>query len=199
MGDIPGVILAGGQSRRMGVDKAFVMLGGQPLISHVVDRIAPQCGALAVNTNLPEQDLLARDIELLALADAPEMAGLGPLAGIWAAMDWAAGFEFRHVLTVSVDTPFLPNDLLSRLSAAQAAIALAATADGVHGTTGLWSVDLRDDLRAALAGGTRKVTDWTGAQGATAVAFEDATPPPFFNINRSEDLAQAEAYLRAPE
>ncbi|MEM7723243.1 MAG: molybdenum cofactor guanylyltransferase MobA [Pseudomonadota bacterium] len=196
MDDIPGVILAGGQSRRMGADKAFVMLGGQPLISHVIDRIAPQCASVTFNVNGDYRPFFA--LRCPVLSDS-EFIGCGPLAGILTAMCIGALLGADRVLTVPVDTPFLPSDLLARLAAADAPIALAETSDGPQGTCGLWSVSLRDALRIALKKGTRKVTDWTGAQGATAVAFEDTTPPPFFNINRPEDLAQAEAYLRAPE
>lgn len=194
MSDVLGVILAGGQSRRMGAEKAFVELGGRPLLAHVVDRIAPQCGALAVNANGDPARFGPFDFPVLNDGD---VEGYGPLAGVLAALDWGAALGVRKVLTVAVDTPFLPRNLVTRLQDSGADIALAATSDGVHGTTGLWSVDLRDDLRAALVEGTRKVTDWTGARGAEAVLFDDTQPPPFFNINRPEDLVQAEVYLKA--
>jgi len=114
---------------------------------------------------------------------------------VWAAMDWAAAQGFDAVLTAPVDTPFLPADLVARLTTAQASIALAETADGLHGTCGLWSVDLRHALRAALEQGQRKVTEFTADHGAVGVRFDDTQPPPFFNVNRPEDLAQAEHWL----
>lgn len=180
------VILAGGQGRRIGGDKARVMLAGRPLWQHVAERLKPQVARLAVNgTGAFGAYPVIADVE----------PGLGPLGGVLTAMDWAAGQGAAHVLTVAVDTPFLPGGLRARLAASPGPIAMAQTADGLHGTTALWDVGFADNLRTALAEGTRKVTDWTASVGFTPVAFPDQTPPAFFNINTSEDLAQAEAWL----
>ncbi|MCT4682998.1 MAG: molybdenum cofactor guanylyltransferase [Roseicyclus sp.] len=186
-----GVILAGGAGRRIGGDKAFVPLAGRPLLAHVIARLAPQCRALAINA-APDPRLAA--FGLPVIPDGAE-GGQGPLAGILAAMDWAAAQGAARVLTAPVDTPFLPEDLAARLSAVEAPIVLALTADGLHGTCGLWSVSLRDALAAALASGIRKVTEFTEAQGAASVPFPEGNPPPFLNVNRPEDLAKAETAL----
>lgn len=188
---VPGMILAGGQGRRIGGDKAFVPLAGRPLVAHVALRLAPQCSALAVNANGDPARFRALGLPVLPDGDA---AGQGPLAGILAAMDWGHACGCDHVLTAAVDTPFLPPDLVTRLSAAMAPVALAETADGLHATTGLWAVDRRAGLHAALARGLRKVSDWTASQSAVPVRFPDATPPPFFNVNRPEDLIRAETW-----
>jgi len=193
--DLPCVILAGGAGRRIGGAKPFVPLGGKPLIGHVIARVAPQCGALAINGNDPAEAWAAHGVRLPLVPDAADLRGLGPLAGIWAAMDWAAAAGAQRVLTVPVDTPFLPGDLVDRLAAVDAPIALAQTADGLHGTCGLWSVALRAELRAALLSGARKVTEFTAAHGAVGVPFAEGVPPPFFNVNRPEDLEAAEAFL----
>jgi len=187
-----GVILAGGAGRRIGGGKPFVPLAGRPLIAHVMDRLAPQCTRLAVNANGPAEPYATLGLPVIADGDEP---GLGPLSGILAAIDWAAAQGADRVLTAPVDTPFLPHDLALRLAGANAPIALAATADGVHGTCGLWRVDLRDRLAAALASGLRKVTAFTEAHGALPVVFPDTRPPPFFNVNSPEDLEAAEDLL----
>ena len=184
--DIPAVILAGGQGRRIGGDKAMVRLGSRALWQHVEGRVAPQVSKLAVNG---VGAFGAREV----IHD--ETPGLGPLGGILAAMVWAQGLGARRVLTVAVDTPFLPPDLVARLSYAEAPVVAARTPDGVHGTTALWDVTLADDLRAALGNGTRKVTFWAQSVGQEEVRFSDATPPPFFNINTPEDLTRAKAWL----
>lgn len=190
MGEGPfGVILAGGTGRRIGGAKPFVALAGQPLVAHVIARLAPQCAALAVNANDPA----GHDSHGLPLIADADGGGNGPLAGILAAMRWAAAMGGDRVLTAPVDTPFLPPDLAQRLGRAQAVVALAATADGVHGTCGLWSVALTGPLAAALAGGARRVQDFAAAQGAVRVVFDDAAG--FANINTPEDLAAAEARL----
>ncbi|MHA7887707.1 molybdenum cofactor guanylyltransferase MobA [Roseicyclus sp.] len=186
-----GVILAGGAGRRIGGDKPFVPLAGRPLVAHVIARLAPQCRALAINAP-PDARLAA--FGLPVIPDGAE-GGQGPLSGILAAMDWAAAQGAGRVLTAPVDTPFLPGDLAARLAGVDAPIVLARTADGLQGTCGLWSVSLRDALAEALAGGTRKVTEFTEAQGAAHVLFPEGDPPPFLNVNRPEDLARAEAAL----
>lgn len=186
-----GVILAGGAARRMGGDKAFAPLKGQPLVGHVIDRLAPQCRVLAINA-APDPRLDA--FGLPVVPDRTE-AGQGPLSGILAALGWAAAQGARRVLTAPVDTPFLPRDLAGRLAAVDAPIVLARSADGLQGTCGMWDVALRDRLARALADGIRKVTEFTEAEGAESVRFADATPPPFFNVNRPEDLAQAAAWM----
>ena len=58
-----------------------------------------------------------------------------------------------------------------------------------HPTFGLWPVALRDDLRAALASGTRKVVAWSDPHGAIAAEFPD--PGAFFNVNTPDDLEEA--------
>jgi len=194
--NVPGMILAGGASRRMGRDKAFVELDGRPMIAHVVAALAPQCGALAVNARLGESRFRALGLPIVPDGD---FAGQGPLAGILSALDWAAARGADRVLTVAVDTPFLPCDLARRLSEPAAPIVQAETADGVHGTTAIWSVELRRDLRAALARGLRKVTAWSARHTPALVRFRDGHPPPLFNINTGADLARAEAWLAAPE
>jgi molybdopterin-guanine dinucleotide biosynthesis protein A len=78
-------------------------------------------------------------------------------------------------------------------------LAVAMTEDAERGysphpTFGLWSVSLREDLRAALAGGLRKVVDWTRPHGCAEALFRGAAEP-FFNVNTPADLDRAEALL----
>jgi molybdenum cofactor guanylyltransferase len=187
--EIPAVILAGGEGTRIGGRKAHVRLGGRPLVAHVIDRLAPQAGPLALNAG-PEAGL-----EGLGLAVLPDaVPGQGPLGGILVAMRWAGEFGAERVLTAAVDTPFLPADLVQRLAGADARAAYAVTPGGPHATTGLWSVDLAPGLELALDDGARKVRDWTEAVGAVGVSFEDEAA--FFNVNTQADLAAAERRLR---
>lgn len=121
----------------------------------------------------------------------------GPLAGVLAGLDWAAGQGAMHIVTVAADTPFFPCDLVPRLQLAAEEsgmpIALAATPDGRHPTFGLWPVMLRDDLRTALEGGTRKVVIWADRHGAATAEFPGGPPDPFFNVNTPADLVRAQA------
>lgn len=196
-----GVILAGGRAVRMGGgDKALLSLGGRSLMARAIERIEPQVEALALNANGDPARFARFGLPVLPdpLPDFP-----GPLAGILAGLDWAAALGARHLVTVAADTPFFPPDLVPRLLlAAEDAgqpIALAATSgtEGPqrHPTFGLWPTDLRADLRATLAAGQRKVVDWADRHGAAMALFPVGGYDPFFNINRPEDLAQAEAMI----
>ena len=191
------VVLAGGLGRRMGgIDKPLALLGGRPLLRHILDRLAPQVAGLALNANGEPDRFRAFGLPVLpdSLPDRP-----GPLAGILAALDWAAAAGAGHVLTVPGDAPFLPGDLAARLAeqvAAGAPAAIAISAGRRHPTAGLWPVAARDDLRRALVhDGLRRVDDWASALGAVPVAFAVGALDPFFNINSPDDLAEAERLL----
>ena len=194
MTDLPGVILAGGRATRMGGgDKALLTLGGETLLARVIRRLGTQCGPLALNAN-GDPDRFA-DYGLPVLPD-PLPDHPGPLAGVLAGMEWAAGLGAPAIVTVAADTPFFPSDLAERLSA-PGGLALAASPDAAgkvwrHPTFGLWPVALRHDLRRALEDGLRKIVRWTDLHGAAEVVFH-ADADPFFNINTPEDLAAAEA------
>ncbi|TDL81669.1 molybdenum cofactor guanylyltransferase MobA [Palleronia sediminis] len=193
-----GVILAGGQARRMGGgDKGRLEIGGRSILDHVRDRLGPQVEAMALNAN--GDPARFADTGLPVLADSID-GFAGPLAGVLAGLDWAAGQGARHIVTVAADTPFFPADLVPQLLLAAEAqgkpIALAATPDperGIarHPTFGLWPVALREDLRAALAAGTRKVVAWTDRYGTALASFPVDRGDPFFNVNTPDDLARA--------
>lgn len=193
-----GVILAGGLATRMGGgDKALLQIAGKPILAHVIDRLAPQTDRLALNANGDPSRFA--EWGLPVIPDSFE-GFAGPLAGVLAGMEWAAGQGAAHIVTVAGDTPFFPADLCDKLIAGAtekgAPIALAATPDGDriarHPTFGLWPTALREDLRAALLEGTRKVVVWTDRHAAATVTFRADAHDPFFNINRPEDLARAE-------
>lgn len=206
-----GVILAGGLATRMGGgDKGLLQIGGQNLMSRVVDRLAPQVAGLALNAN-GDADRFA-DLGLPVVADS--IAGFaGPLAGVLAGLDWAAEQGADSIVTAAADTPFFPTDLVAQLVAAsqgQAHPLVLATTPRTgdelksggrskvnrHPTFGLWPVALRDDLRAALNDGLRKVVIWTDQHQGREALF-DANPfDPFFNVNTPEDLARAEELLK---
>ncbi|KAF0676431.1 molybdenum cofactor guanylyltransferase MobA [Profundibacterium mesophilum] len=199
-----GVILAGGQARRMGGgDKGRLPLGGVPILTRVIARLEPQVAGLALNANGdPDRfDDLGLDVLPDSVADHP-----GPLAGVLAGLDWAAEQGADHIVTAAADTPFFPCDLVPMLQLAAeragAPIALAATMEGTrqvrHPVFGLWPVALREDLRLAIAAGTRKVVIWTGRHGAVEAVFPVERFDPFFNVNTPDDLARAHSFLDAP-
>lgn len=198
--EIPGVVLAGGLARRMGGgDKALLRLGGRPVLAHVIDRLRPQVARIALNANGDP----ARFAEFaLPVRPDTEPGHPGPLAGILAGLDWAAEHGADRIVTVAADTPFFPADLVERLekAAQNAPIALAATRDPDRGplrhpTFGIWPVRLRQDLRESLRAGTRKVVVWADRHGTALAEFAASPYDPFFNLNRPQDMVQAETIL----
>jgi molybdopterin-guanine dinucleotide biosynthesis protein A len=195
---IVGLFLAGGLARRMGGgDKCLRPLAGRPMLAHIIERIAPQCRELVLNANGEPARFAS-----FHLAVAPDsVAGFaGPLAGVLAGMDWAAihAPTCPLILSVPTDAPFLPRDLAVRLHAARAAegadIAFAASSGQQHPVVGLWPVALREALRRALVDeNIRKVDLWTARYRLAVVEFAVEPIDPFFNANRPEDLAKAEA------
>lgn len=194
-----GVILAGGQARRMGGgDKCLLPLGGLTLLERIIRSLEAQVDGIVLNANGDPSRFAPFGLQVIS-DDLPEHPG--PLAGVLAGLEHAAA-SHSHIVTVAGDTPFVPADLVARLEAARSAedrpIALAATReDGRvvrHPTVALWPVALRHDLRAALSAGTRKIVAWTDAHGAATAVFPG---DPFFNINTPEDLETAEALLCA--
>lgn len=199
MNDCIGVILAGGLARRMGGgDKPLVEIARRPILQHVIDRLRPQCGRLAINAN-GDPARFAR-FGLPVVADGVE-GFAGPLAGVLAGMDFGAGKGAAHVLTAPGDTPFLPADLVSRLQEARmrtgAEIAVAASDARTHHAVALWPVALREDLRRALLDeDERKVSAFIARFANVTVEWPVEPYDPFFNVNRPEDLARAEAIAR---
>lgn len=185
--DVTGIVLAGGQGRRMGtVDKGLVELDGQPLVAHVIARLAPQVGALIINANQNRDRYAAFGYPVFADA----IAGFaGPLAGLHAGMT-AATTPF--VLTSPCDSPFLPTDLAARLAAAlvekAADIAVARTFAQPHPVFALVRCAVLPHLERFLDDGGRKIDAWYAALPTTEVAFDDEADA-FRNINTRDELA----------
>ncbi len=204
--DIPGIILAGGLSRRMGGgDKGLLMLGKTTIIERVIDKILPQVGSLAININGDSSRF--PDYKLPIIPDSIK-GYLGPLSGILAGMEWAFKNGNRYIATVAADTPFLPDDFIKRLHAMVKSknlnIGIAASRflrrDDVfiHPTFGIWEVALKDDLRDALANDTRKIMFWAKKFKLDYYYFDtsDKLSDPFFNINTPDDLEEAKYRLK---
>ena len=206
MTDIPGIILAGGLSRRMGGgDKGLLELGEKSLIQRVIDKISPQVSSLAININGDSSRF--PNYELPIIPDS--MKGyLGPLSGILAGMEWAFKNEYKYIATVAADTPFLPDDFINRLYSMvkdkKLNIGIAASrimnSDNIfrHPTFGIWEVNLKDDLRKGLANDTRKIISWAKKFKCDYCFFDidNEMTDPFFNINTPDDLEKAKYRLK---
>jgi molybdenum cofactor guanylyltransferase len=188
--DVTVVILAGGGSRRMqGRDKGLLPLQGKPLISHVIERIAPQTRKLVLNCNEHCANYARFGYPLLT-DSLP--GGLGPLAGLLSAMENSGS---KYVLSVPCDTPYLPEDLVSRMFASlkQHCAEVCTVDDGqrLHPSILLVSCNLATDLKNYLITGGRKVHDWYERQHHCVADFS-GQPGAFANINTPEQLRAEE-------
>jgi molybdopterin-guanine dinucleotide biosynthesis protein A len=197
---IVGLLLAGGQSRRMGGgDKALRVIGGAPLLERVIERMRPQVETLVLNANGDPARFASYALPVVP-DSVPDYAG--PLAGVLAGLDWTAEHrpDCAYVVSVATDAPFLPRDLVSQLvrgmEKSGADLACAASGGQPHPVIGLWPVRLREDLRRAVVDETiRKVDVWTARHSLTIVPFPSEPLDPFFNANRPEDFTTADALL----
>ena len=205
-GEVAGVLLAGGRSTRLGGgDKGLIELAGRPMLAHVIARLSPQVGRLAISAN--GDPARFAQFGLPVVADIVE-GGAGPLAGLHAGFAWAtrAAPQTRYIVTAPADAPLLPLDLVARLCEAQrkngAAVAIAASGGVRHPVAGLWDVALADKLAEALRRGVRAMhafadeNECAVAEFAFVSAGNDSIDP-FFNVNTPADLAMARTLLAA--
>lgn len=184
-------------------DKALLPLGANTMLDRVIGTLLPQVSALALNANGNPARFAAFGLPVI-----PDTVGgfAGPLAGVLAGLRWAATLSAAptHIVTVSADAPFLPADLVARLTAAARqnpnGIALAQSAGELHPVIGCWPVAHADHLQAALEAGVRKVLRWTDVHGTVPVPFDfidiaGATVDPFFNANTPDELDEARRLL----
>jgi molybdopterin-guanine dinucleotide biosynthesis protein A len=191
---VTGVLLAGGMGRRMGgVDKGLQLLKGKPLAQWVLERFAPQVDEVLVNANQHLEQYARFGYRVV-----PDQVGgfAGPLAGLH------RGFsEATHplVATVPCDSPFLPLDLVARLTAAleakDADLAVAKTFDQPHPVFCLGRRTLKDHLERYLASGGRKIDAWYASLRVAEVPFDDEVEA-FRNINTPEELDQSAQWVK---
>jgi len=186
--EFTGVILAGGEGRRMGgADKGLQLLDGRPLVHWVLDRLRPQVGRVVIsaNRNLDRY----REFGCPVLSDT--LSGFaGPLAGLQAALTEAAT---PFLLAAPCDSPGMPGDLGARLfqalETARADLAVPRAEGRVHRAFCLVRRELLPRLDAFLADGGRKLGLWHESLNTVEVDFDDRAGA-FANINSLADLEQ---------
>lgn len=207
-----GVIIAGGQSRRFNPppqnpstkqderrDKFLAPFGSKTLLAYIIDRAKKQCPDLILNVNGPQKQYLSYDLDMIE----DDYSGVGPLGGMLAAMNHAQKGGYSHIVTFSCDCPFFPENyvtrLINELQAGTGNIAVSQSSgdieERIHPVMGLFSVALRDDLEAYIKRGERRIMGWIRQHSHKKVVWNNKNPDPFLNINRPEDLAEAEKYL----
>jgi molybdopterin-guanine dinucleotide biosynthesis protein A len=204
-GAVVGVVLAGGEGRRMGPGllKPLRRLGGRPLVVHVVERLKPQVMDLVVVANDPLPGL--GRLKVPVIPDPPDIRRaarregrrLGPLAGILAGMEWAR----RHhphagwILTAPTDVPFLPLDLTVRLCGLMHVPEPDVMMVRREHTLAIWSVKLAPDLRhAILKEGVRRVEEFARRYRLTELSWPGGAAP-FMNVNTPAELTRASRRL----
>ncbi|HSD53167.1 MAG TPA: molybdenum cofactor guanylyltransferase MobA [Burkholderiales bacterium] len=187
---VTGLILAGGQGRRMGgVDKGLQPLRGRPMVAWVLERLKPQVTEVIVNANQNQAEYARFGARVVG----DEIGGFaGPLAGLHSGLK---ANVHPFLVTVPCDSPFLPPDLVKRLHAALVAnhadLAVAKTGDQPHPVFSLVRESLAGHLEKFLAGGGRKIDAWYSSLNVVEVPFEDEADA-FCNINTPEELAEHE-------
>ena len=187
MSQVSGIVLAGGQGRRMGsVDKGLQLLHGRPMVQWVIERFAPQVDEVLINANQNVEKYRVFGHRVVT----DEIGGFaGPLAGLHAGLKAAM---HPLVATVPCDSPFLPGDLVKRLKAAlgEQDLAVAKTGDQPHPVFALVRTNALENLAAFLAGGGRKIDAWYASLRVVEVSFDDEADA-FRNINTVEELNKA--------
>lgn len=200
--EVTGVLLAGGRSSRMGGrEKALLDIGGRPMLLHVLSRLRSQVGRIVINANGDPARFSGYCLPVVP----DSLEGFaGPLAGLQAGLEWARAEtpEAKFIASLSVDCPFAPLDLVSRLKAAlelaNAPCAIAASNGARHPVAGLWRVELGCALAAALKSDVRALHRFADSCGCAVVEFDpvdvNGIPvDPFFNVNAPADLEKARA------
>jgi len=198
--DITGVLLAGGQARRMGGgDKCLIQVRGRALLDYVIERASDQASPLLLNANGAPSRFDAWGLPVVA--DVVD-GYAGPLAGVLTALNWARDNapQCAWVASFPTDTPFFPYDLVPRLLSAVeqngAEIACAASGGRVHPVFALWPTCLREELHAALVHEQiRKIDTWTARYRLAVVDFPATSYDPFFNVNTRQDVEVSETMI----
>lgn len=181
------VILAGGEGKRIGGNKALQMLQGKPLLGWVLDAVGPQSTEVLISAN----DNLARYAVHGCPVITDDLPGQGPLAGLRSALRRA---QYARVVSVPCDTPFLPPDLLARLSVALDMPEIEAAVTVCEGrqqyAIAMYRKDVLPRLDTFLATGKRKLGDWLLTLNVREVTFDDVQA--FANINTQQELRRLE-------
>lgn len=196
---IDGLVLAGGQSRRMqalgAVNKGLLELEGLSFTGHAVKRLAPYCRQLFISANARQADYAAWG----EVVGDDAYAGQGPLAGILAVMRRS---QAEFLLTLPVDSPFVSDHVVTTLIAQATCCSEVpvyyATAAQSHPLCAIMRTDLADHLAAYLAQGERRVHGWYATLTAQPVPFGEKAETEFLNVNTPEDWRQAQSYCSEP-
>jgi molybdopterin-guanine dinucleotide biosynthesis protein A len=192
MAKCAGVILAGGRGERLGGEnKALLEVGGTRLIDRMIERLAAQCQPVAVSVKTSAA--WAEHLKIPALCD-PRTDASGPLAGIASALHWSRDLapHVDWVITVPVDIPFIPADLIERLTLQDSDVAIAMSAGQHHHAIAAWRPHLSERAAEAIGRGVRAVRAFQAELQRRVVTWPSTPHDPFLNINTPRDLERAQ-------
>ena len=188
------LIMIGGQSIRMGGGiKSLLEFNKKNIFDRILERLTPQIKKIIINCNTEEEKLAKYQLPIIKDL---KKGYLGPLAGIHSAMSW--GFnnvpEVEWLITLPGDTPFIPDDIISKFQkkiSKNTKIILAQSNNRTHPTIGAWHISLFMNLDKHLDIGTRKILRWAELYPIEFINYNFQTYDPFFNINTKDDLEKA--------
>ncbi len=190
---VTGVILAGGEARRMGGrDKGLIEISGRPMIEFIINAFEPQVDTLLINANRNEEHYAAYGHPVIA----DELSGYnGPLAGMASCLRVVST---EYMATLPCDSPFVPADLVTRLYRQlvedDADISVAHNGERLQPVFSLMKSSLIDSLQSYLASGERKIDRWYARHRMTETDFSDR-PETFINVNTPEEIEEIEKSL----
>lgn len=187
--DIALVVLAGGEGSRIGGCKPARLLAGESLLDRALSRACAWSKIVAVSVRKAGQ---IEPGELPIIIDETDVGG--PFAGLIAALRFGAARGCEFVLTIPVDMPFFPDDLLDRLISriGREGCAMASSVGHLHPVCALWRTSVLEQIDCFLAGDQRSLRAFAKLAGFVAVEWPAEPLDPFFNINTAEDLQRAE-------
>ncbi len=183
---LAGVVVAGGESRRMGRDKATLPLPGGTgtMVERVVDVVSQRCSPVYVMA-APGQPLPALPVPILR----DEVRGLGPLPATGRGLRAAAAAGARYAFVAAVDMPSLTVDLIDELFrlAVETDAEVVLPWDGrSHYLAAVYRTDLADRIDALVAAGARKMSDLIDASDSQQIVLTDSEA--LTNVNTVDDL-----------
>ena len=196
--NIIAVILAGGKSRRFGVDKSTTKLGDKTLIEHTISKIKKKFSEILIISN--NQEIKVDKKNIFVLKDCIQ-GQLGPLVGVLSAMKWIEtnNKKYDWVATFPCDTPFFDISIIDEVKRFSKKnnkkLYFIKSGKKRHNIFGLWSIQLKDILEKDINNNFRKVEEWADKIGLETININHEKFDSFLNINTKEDLEEAKKIL----
>ena len=196
--NIIAAILAGGKSRRFGVDKSTTKLGDKTLIEHTISKIEKKFSEILIISN--NQEIKVDKKNVFVLKDCIQ-GQLGPLVGVLSAMKWVEtnNKKYDWVATFPCDTPFFDISMIDEVKRISKKnnkkLYFLKSGEKRHNIFGLWPIQLKDILEKDINNNFRKVEEWADKIGLETININHQKFDSFLNINTKEDLEEAKKNL----